>query len=336
MREFCLLHELMPKNLQFNVQDVCQYLDFMLSVRIDDPRFIGQTKDRLAPGSNLNFIHRISAQVVSLWLNSHATEAERIARYLIERLQQKQISLKVDKQLRENISLPSKLADCTTRQVEERELFLVEGDSAGGSARQARNRVTQAILPLRGKILNTWEADSKAILLSKEVRDIVATIGVQPQSEDLSQLRYGKICILADADADGAHIATLICALFFRHFPALVQANRVYIAQTPLFRIDCGKEISYAIDEVQMREIVERCEKSRAKPNVIRFKGLGEMNPAQLRQTTMDPANRELLQLTVEDLECAQDIFANLLARQKASWRRHWLEKKGDLFQLQE
>ncbi len=338
MREFCTLHELMPKNLQFSVSDVCQATDFILSVRVDDPRFIGQTKDRLAPAPNLNFINRLGAQVVSLWLNSHAEEGEKVARFLIESLQKKRLSLKVDKRLRDSPALPDKLVDCTSTNKEERELFLVEGDSAGGSARQARNRLTQAILPLRGKILNTWEADAGAVLLSREVRDIASAIGVQPGSGDISQLRYGRVCVLADADADGAHIATLICALFVRHFRALVDGGHLYIAQTPLYRIDHGREVYYAADDADLRRRLATITSKapNAKPTVIRFKGLGEMNPSQLRETTLDPAHRKLVKLVVNDGEQMDVLFNNLLARQNSAWRRSWLEVKGDSFQLQD
>ena len=338
MREFCVLHELMPKNMQFIASDVCSTLDFLLSVRIDDPRFIGQTKDRLAPGPNLNFINRISAQQASLWLNSHAEEGERIARFLIDCLQKKRMSLKVGKQIKDSPALPDKLVDCSSTRLEDRELFLVEGDSAGGSARQARSRATQAILPLRGKILNTWEVDADTTLLSREVRDIASAIGVKPGSDDISRLRYQRICILADADADGAHIATLICALFVRHFSKLVEAGHLYLAKTPLYRIDHGKEVHYASDDNALRERLDEIARSspKAKPAIIRFKGLGEMNPAQLRQTTMDPAHRQLLQLGIDDETRMKELFDNLLARLKSSWRREWLYEKGNLIENQD
>jgi topoisomerase IV subunit B len=228
--------------------------------------------------------------------------------------------------------LPGKLADCSAQDVNRTELFLVEGDSAGGSAKQARDREFQAVMPLRGKILNTWEVDSEQILGSQEVHDISVAIGMDPNSLDLSQLRYGKICILADADSDGLHIATLLCALFVQHFRSLVDAGHVYVAMPPLYRIDIGKEVYYALDEEEKNGVLDRleAEKKRGKINVQRFKGLGEMNPLQLRETTMDPNTRRLVQLTIDDVQQTMEMMDMLLAKKRANDRRDWLEMKGD------
>ena len=231
--------------------------------------------------------------------------------------------------------MPGKLADCSSQDLSRTELFLVEGDSAGGSAKQARDRETQAIMPLKGKILNTWEVSSDEVLGSQEIHDISVAIGMDPDSDDLSQLRYGKICILADADSDGLHIATLLCALFLRHFKSLVENGHIYVAMPPLYRIDLGKDVYYALDEEEKEGILEHLQRKKGKPNVQRFKGLGEMNPLQLRETTMDPNTRRLVKLTLDDTEQTIALLDMLLAKKRADDRRDWLQEKGDQVELE-
>jgi topoisomerase-4 subunit B len=334
LRDFCELRSLLPKGVKISADDVWGQCSYVLSVKMQDPQFSGQTKDRLSSREAAAFVASMAKDTFSLWLNQHVKTAEEIAQMVIETAQAR---LRAGKRVeRKKVSagpaLPGKLADCSSSDLDETELFLVEGDSAGGSAKQARNRVFQAVMPLRGKILNTWEVDPAEVLGSKEVHDIAVALGVDPGSSDLNGLRYGKVCILADADSDGLHIATLLCALFVRHFPSLVKAGHVYVAMPPLYRIDVGKHVFYALDDKERKQVLDRIndEKLRGKVNVQRFKGLGEMNPMQLRETTMDPATRRLVQLTVKPGDTTNRVMDMLLAKKRASDRKRWLEKKGD------
>jgi topoisomerase-4 subunit B len=307
----------------------------VLSCKLRDPQFSGQTKERLSSREAAGLVSGAAKDAFGLWLNQHTSDAERLAELCIERAQARLRSAKkvVRKKVTAGPALPGKLADCSTEDPSRSELFLVEGDSAGGSAKQARDREYQAILPLRGKILNTWEVDSLEILASQEVNNISVALGIDPGSTDLSQLRYHKVCILADADSDGLHIATLICALFLRHFRPLVRAGHIFVAMPPLYRIDIGKEVYYALDEAEKNSILDRLEseKKRAKPSVQRFKGLGEMNPPQLRETTMFPDTRRLVQLVLDEHADTDSMFDLLLAKKRAGDRKVWLEEKGDL-----
>ena len=334
VREFCEFRELLPRGIKLAPEDVWNSCCFVLSVRMKDPQFSGQTKERLSSRDAGIFVSAMSRDAFSLWLNQHTTEAEQIASLAIENAQHR---LKAGRQVaRKKVAtgpaLPGKLADCASQDLEQTELFLVEGDSAGGSAKQARDKDFQAIMPLRGKILNTWEVDSAEVLGSQEVHDIAIALGVDPGSSDFSGLRYGKVCILADADSDGSHIATLLCALFVRHFRALVEAGRVCVAMPPLFRVDVGKHVFYALDEKERRNILSHIEKEklRGTVNVQRFKGLGEMNPAQLRETTMNPATRRLIQLKFDRHTKAEETLDLLLARKRSGDRKIWLGQKGD------
>jgi topoisomerase-4 subunit B len=340
IREFCEFRDLLPRGVRITPEDVWGRCAFVQSLRIKDPQFAGQTKERLSNRDAASFVAGAVKDALSLWLNQHTEEANEIARLAIESAQAR---LKADRQvLRKRITsgpaLPGKLADCSSKELGETELFLVEGDSAGGSAKQARDREYQAILPLRGKILNTWEVDSAEVLGSQEVHDIAVAVGVDPGSPDLTGLRYGKVCILADADSDGAHIASLLCALFVRHFPALVQECRVHVAMPPLFRIDVGKQVFYALDDQERGQILERLESEgvRGKINVQRFKGLGEMNPSQLRETTMDRDTRRLVCLTLDDETGAPPnaMLDLLLAKKRSGERRQWLTEKGNLAEV--
>ena len=334
VREFCELRNLLPRGIKLAPEDVWSKSSYILSLKLRDPQFSGQTKERLTSREAANFVQGVTKDAFSLWLNHHTDEAARIAQVAIDSAQER---LRADKKVvRKKIgagpALPGKLADCVDQDLVRTELFLVEGDSAGGSAKQARDRKFQAIMPLRGKILNTWEVDSAEVLGSQEVHDIAVALGVDPGSSKLDGLRYGKVCILADADSDGAHIATLLCALFVKHFRPLVEAGRVHVAMPPLFRIDMGKEIHYALDEKEKQAILARIEKdnSRAKPSVTRFKGLGEMNPQQLRETTMDPNTRRLVQLEIAPRDNTDKLLDMLLAKKRAGDRKDWLEKEGD------
>lgn len=335
MREFCEIRNLLPRGVKLSAEDVWDRCCFILSSKLEDPQFSGQTKERLSSREAAGFVSGVAKDAFSLWLNQHTSDAELLAELCINRAQARLRSAKkvVRKKVATGPALPGKLADCTSEDPSQGELFLVEGDSAGGSAKQARNREFQAILPLRGKILNTWEVDSQEILASAEVHNISVALGIDPGSDDLSGLRYHKVCILADADSDGLHIATLICALFLRHFRPLVRAGHVFVAMPPLYRVDVGKEVFYALDEAEKNGILERlaAEKKRAKPNVQRFKGLGEMNPSQLRETTMDPDTRRLVQLVLDADDDANSMFDMLLAKKRAGDRKEWLESKGDL-----
>ncbi len=338
IREFCELRNLLPRGVKLTAEDIWDRCCFVLSSKLEDPQFSGQTKERLSSREAAGFVSGVAKDAFSLWLNQHTADAELLAELCINRAQARLRSAKkvVRKKVASGPALPGKLADCTTEDPSQGELFLVEGDSAGGSAKQARAREFQAILPLRGKILNTWEVDSQEILASAEVYNISVALGIDPASDDLSGLRYHKVCILADADSDGLHIATLICALFLRHFRPLVRAGHVYVAMPPLYRIDVGKEVYYALDESERNGILDRlaAEKTRSKPNVQRFKGLGEMNPSQLRETTMDPDTRRLVQLVLTSDDDANGMFDMLLAKKRAGDRKIWLESKGDLAEI--
>lgn len=338
LREFCEFRDLLPRGLKLTPDDLWDKCSFILSAKLEDPQFSGQTKERLSSRDAAVFVGGIAKDTFSLWLNEHTHEGEKIAQLAIASAQKRALASKTvnRKKLVAGPTLPSKLADCSSGDAETSELFLVEGDSAGGSAKQARDREFQAVLPLRGKILNTWESDIAAILSSQTVVTITQAIGVEPSSTDLSRLRYGKICILADADSDGLHIATLLCALFLRHFPALVDAGRIFVAMPPLYRIDVGKKVFYAIDEAEKQGILDRliAEHERAKPVVQRFKGLGEMDPMQLRETTMAPGTRKLVRLGNEEPSKTHDQMDMMLAKKRAADRRRWLEQNGDKAEL--
>lgn len=335
MREFCEFRNLIPRGIKLTADDIWDKCAYILSVKIQDPQFAGQTKERLSSRQCAAFVSGVVKDAFSLWLNGHTDVAEQLAEMCISNAQRRlrQSKKVARKKVTQGPALPGKLTDCSSQEPLRSELFLVEGDSAGGSAKQARDREFQAIMPLRGKILNTWEVEAGQVLASQEVHDISVAIGLDPDSDDLSGLRYGKICILADADSDGLHIATLLCALFVRHFQALVAAGHVFVAMPPLYRIDVGKEVFYALDEDEKNGILDRieAEKKRGKVNVQRFKGLGEMNPLQLRETTMDPNTRRLVQLTIDDNEEMMQIMDMLLAKKRSSDRREWLETKGDM-----
>ncbi|MCL1038632.1 DNA topoisomerase IV subunit B [Shewanella submarina] len=335
MREFCEFRNLTPRGVKLSAEDIWDKASFILSVKMQDPQFAGQTKEKLSSRQCAAFVSGIVRDAFSLWLNSNTAQAEALAELCISNAQRRLRSAKkiARKKVTSGPALPGKLTDCTGQDPARAELFLVEGDSAGGSAKQARDREFQAIMPLRGKILNTWEVDASQVLGSQEVHDISVAIGCDPDSEDIAELRYHKICILADADSDGLHIATLLCALFLRHFRALVEQGHVYIAMPPLFRIDIGKEVYYALDEQEKTGVLDRivAEGKKGKVQVTRFKGLGEMNPLQLRETTMDPNTRRLVQLTIDDAEETLALMDMLLAKKRSADRKTWLESKGDL-----
>ena len=334
MREFCEFRNLLPRGLKLTADDTWERCAYVLSVKMQDPQFAGQTKERLSSRQTSAFVANAVKNAFSLWLNQNVQVGELLAEMAINSAQRRMRAAKkvVRKKLTSGPALPGKLADCTSQDLRYTELFLVEGDSAGGSAKQARDREYQAIMPLRGKILNTWEVSSDEVLASQEVHDISVAIGMDPDSDDLSQLRYGKVCILADADSDGLHIATLLCALFVRHFPALVKEGHVYMAMPPLYRIDLGKEVHYALDESEKNAILQRLSRKKGKPNVQRFKGLGEMNPLQLRETTLDPNTRRLVQLVIDDENYQETLgmMDMLLAKKRSEDRRNWLQEKGD------
>ena len=335
LKEFCEFRNLIPKNIKLTPDDVWQKIAFVLSIKILDPQFSGQTKERLSSRECASFVSGVVKDSFSLWLNQHTDIAEKIAELAILNAQSRLKSSKkvVRKKIVSGPALPGKLSDCTSSDLDQTEVFLVEGDSAGGSAKQARDKEYQAILPLRGKILNTWEVDSAQVLESNEIHDISVAIGLEPDSNDLSGLRYGKICILADADSDGAHIATLICALFVKHFPKLVKEGHIYIAMPPLYRIDAGKQVFYALDNKEKNVIEKKLKKEnkRQKIQVQRFKGLGEMNPKQLRETTMQPDTRRLIQLTLNNPLQVNQKMDMLLSKKRAPDRKSWLETKGNL-----
>ncbi len=338
MRDYCEMRNLIPRGIKLAPEDIWNNISFVLSSKLADPQFSGQTKERLSSREAAAFVSGVAKDAFSLWLNQHTDQSAALAEFCLSNAQKRvRSSKKVErKKITQGPALPGKLADCSSADPARGELFLVEGDSAGGSAKQARDREYQAIMPLRGKILNTWEVESAEVLASQEVHDISVAMGIDPGSDDLSGLRYHKICILADADSDGLHIATLLCALFVRHFPALVAAGHVFVAMPPLFRIDVGLDVYYALDESEKLGIIERiaAEKKKGKVNVQRFKGLGEMNPLQLRETTMSPDTRRLVQLVVDDSVATNQIMDMLLAKKRAGDRKSWLENKGDLAQV--
>ncbi|MDR2873107.1 MAG: DNA topoisomerase IV subunit B [Xanthomonadaceae bacterium] len=339
LREFCDFHNLLPRGIKLAPEDVWDRVTFVLSLKMTDPQFSGQTKERLSSRQAAGFIENAAHDVFSLWLNQHVELGGKIAQIAIDRAS---LRLKAEKQIvRKKVTqgpaLPGKLADCISQDLSRTELFLVEGDSAGGSAKQARDKDFQAILPLRGKILNTWEVASGSVLSSQEIHDLAVAIGCDPGKDDISGLRYGKIVILADADSDGLHISTLLSALFLRHFQALVRAGNIFVAMPPLFRIDVGRQMFYALDEEEKRLLLEKIEREKLKGqvSVTRFKGLGEMNPAQLRESTIHPDTRRLVQLTIDDDVQTCSLMDMLLAKKRASDRKIWLETKGDLASLE-
>ena len=335
MREFCEFRSLLPRGVKISAEDIWERCSYILSTKMRDPQFAGQTKERLSSRHIAAFISGALKDAFSLWLNKHVEDGEKLAEAVIANAQKRLRSSKkvVRKRITAGPALPGKLADCSGTETMRSELFLVEGDSAGGSAKQARDRQFQAIMALRGKILNSWEVDSSQVLSSNEIHDISVAIGVEPGVDDISGLRYGKVCILADADSDGAHIATLICALFLRHFKPLVSAGHIYVAMPPLYRIDAAKDVYYALDNAERDAIVERIrgERKNVKVNVQRFKGLGEMNPMQLRETTMDHDTRRLVQLSIEPGDDSHEMMDMLLAKKRAPDRKVWLESNGDL-----
>lgn len=338
LREFCEFRNLLPRGVKLTPDDVWDKVAFVLSTKMADPQFSGQTKERLSSREAAAFVSGVVKDSFSLWLNEHSVMGEALAEMVITNAQRRMRSAKkvVRKKITQGPALPGKLADCSSNDPSYSEVFFVEGDSAGGSAKQARSREFQAIMPLRGKILNSWEVDSSEVLASQEIHDISVAIGIDPGSEDMSTLRYGKICILADADSDGLHIATLLCALFVKHFRPLVEQGHVYVAMPPLYRIDVGKEVFYALDEAEREGVLDRikAEKKRGKVGVQRFKGLGEMNPLQLRETTMDPDTRRLVQLSLEAEDGTDEIMDMLLSKKRAADRKSWLESKGNLVEL--
>ena len=335
LREFCEFRSLIPRGVKISPEDVWDRVCYVLSVKLEDPQFSGQTKERLSSRECAAFVSGVVKDSFSLWLNQHTDAGEAIAMLAIENAQKRLRAGRkvVRKKVTSGPALPGKLADCTSQDTSRTEIFLVEGDSAGGSAKQARDREYQAIMPLRGKILNTWEVSPDQVLASQEVHDISVALGVEPGSSNIKGLRYGKVCVLADADSDGYHIATLLCALFLRHFRPLVEAGHIHIAIPPLYRIDVGKEVFYALDEAEKEGVLDRitAEKKRGKVSVTRFKGLGEMNPLQLRVTTMSPDTRKLVQLTIDKGDRTNQMLDMLLGRKRAPDRKAWLEKKGDL-----
>jgi len=335
VREFCEFRNLLPRGVKLTAEDVWDKVCYVLSLKIRDPQFAGQTKEKLSSREAVQLVETHARDAMALWLNQHPDAGESIAQFAISNAQERlKAAQRVTRKRAVNgPALPGKLADCTSQDPARSELFLVEGDSAGGSAKQARDKDFQAIMPLRGKILNTWEMEPGAIASSEEVHNIAVAIGVDPGSPDLSGLRYHKVCILADADSDGLHIATLLCALFLRHFRPLVTAGHVYMAKPPLFRIDAGKQVLYALDEAERDAELKRiaAEHSRVKPVVTRFKGLGEMNPSQLRESTINPLTRRLVQLTIDAKDNTDKLMDMLLAKKRASDRREWLETKGNL-----
>ena len=338
LKEFCDIRSLLPKGLKLNAEDVIANAIFVISSKMQNPQFAGQTKERLDSKDHMSFVSSSTKDVLSIWFNKHTQEGEMIADLAISSAQAraKASSTVERKKTFKGPALPGKLSDCNSEDLNETELFLVEGDSAGGSAKQARERSFQAIMPLRGKILNTWDLESEEIIKSQEIKNLSTAIGVLPGNSDITSLRYGKICILADADSDGLHIATLLCALFLRHFKSLVNEGRIFIAMPPLYRIDCGKEVLYALDEKQKDKAVMDFKNKKGKPkiNIQRFKGLGEMNPSQLRETVMDPETRQLVRLSISATDNANAMMDLLLSKKNAAARKEWLEKKGSLVRV--
>ena len=338
LKEFCEYRSLLPKGLKINADDVINNAIFVVSSKMQNPQFAGQTKERLDSKDHMTFVSGSTKDILSIWFNKHTEEGEKIAELAIISAQArvKASSTVERKKTFKGPALPGKLSDCNSEDLNKTELFLVEGDSAGGSAKQARERSFQAIMPLRGKILNTWDLESSEIIKSQEIKNLSTAIGVLPGNADVSSLRYGKICILADADSDGLHIATLLCALFLRHFKPLVNDGRIFIAMPPLYRVDCGKEVLYALDEFQKDKIVKdfKNKKGKSKINIQRFKGLGEMNPSQLRETVMDPKSRQLVRLSISATDNANAMMDLLLSKKNAPARKEWLEKKGSLVRI--
>ena len=338
IKEFCDYRNLIPKGIKINSDDILANCIFVISSKLKNPQFAGQTKERLDSKDHMSFVSSSTKDSLSIWLNQHTEEGEKIADLAIAAAQKRiKSSTKVDrKKTFKGPALPGKLSDCNCDNIEESELFLVEGDSAGGSAKQARDRRFQAIMPLRGKILNTWDLESADIIKSQEIKDLATAIGSLPGDTDISNLRYGKICILADADSDGLHIATLLCALFLRHYKNLVTSGKIFVSMPPLYRIDAAKEVFYALDENEKESIVKKIKKqnSKIKIDVQRFKGLGEMNPSQLRETVMKPESRRLVQLTLSSSDNANSVFDLLLSKKRAPDRKEWLEKKGNLAEI--
>ena len=338
IREFCEFRNLLPRGIKLGPDDLWENCAYVFSAKLADPQFSGQTKERLSSRECAAFVSGVAKDAFSLWLNQHTAEGELLAEMCINNAQKRMRKAKkvARKKVTQGPALPGKLADCASQDLNMTELFLVEGDSAGGSAKQARDREYQAIMPLRGKILNSWEVDSSEVLASQEIHDISVALGVDPGSDKLEGLRYGKICILADADSDGLHIATLLCALFVQHFRPLVEKGHIYVAMPPLYRIDVGKEVSYALDEGEKEGVLERikAEKKRGKVNVQRFKGLGEMNPLQLRETTMAADTRRLIQLTLDDFAETMQNMDMLLAKKRSGDRKAWLEARGDMVEI--
>ena len=338
IREFCEFRNLLPRGIKLGPDDLWENCAYVLSAKLADPQFSGQTKERLSSRECAAFVSGVAKDAFSLWLNQHTAEGELLAEMCINNAQKRMRKAKkvARKKVTQGPALPGKLADCASQDLNMTELFLVEGDSAGGSAKQARDREYQAIMPLRGKILNSWEVDSSEVLGSQEIHDISVALGVDPGSDKLEGLRYGKICILADADSDGLHIATLLCALFVQHFRPLVEKGHIYVAMPPLYRIDVGKEVFYALDEGEKEGVLERikAEKKRGKVGVQRFKGLGEMNPLQLRETTMAADTRRLIRLTLDDFAETMQNMDMLLAKKRSGDRKTWLESKGDLVEI--
>tara|TARA_B100001105_G_scaffold200629_1_gene164366 strand:+ start:3161 stop:5050 length:1890 start_codon:yes stop_codon:yes gene_type:complete len=335
VKEFCEFRNLIPKGLKITADDVIQYSTFVVSSKLTNPQFSGQTKERLDSKDHQAFVATTTKDILSIWFNQHTEEGEKLAELAIISAQARIKETKVvdRKKSFQGLALPGKLSDCNSTDLNETELFFVEGDSAGGSAKQSRERKFQAIMPLKGKILNTWDLESSEIIKSAEIKDIATAIGVNPGSPDIDSLRYGKICILADADSDGLHIATLLCALFLRHFKPLILAGHIYVAMPPLFRIDCAKEVFYALDEAEKDSIIKKLKLKKGKPKIEiqRFKGLGEMNPSQLRETVMDPKTRRLVQLTVRPSENVNSMMDLLLSKKNAGARKEWLEKRGKI-----
>ena len=338
IKEFCDYRNLIPKGIKINSDDILANCIFIISSKLKNPQFAGQTKERLDSKDHMSFVSSSTKDSLSIWLNQHTEEGEKIADLAIAAAQKRiKSSTKVDrKKTFKGPALPGKLSDCNCNNIEESELFLVEGDSAGGSAKQARDRRFQAIMPLRGKILNTWDLESADIIKSQEIKDLATAIGSLPGDDDVSNLRYGKICILADADSDGLHIATLLCALFLRHYKNLVTSGKIFVSMPPLYRIDAAKEVFYALDENEKESIVKKIKKqnSKIKIDIQRFKGLGEMNPSQLRETVMKPESRRLVQLTLTSSDNANSVFDLLLSKKRAPDRKEWLEKKGNLAEI--
>lgn len=338
LREFCEFRNLLPRGVKLSADDLWDNCCYILSVKMQEPQFSGQTKERLSSRECASFVSGVSKDSFSLWLNQHVALGESIAEMAINNAQKRLKNAKkiVRKKITAGPQLPGKLADCTHQDPMQSELFLVEGDSAGGSAKQARDKVTQAVMPLRGKILNTWEVDPAQVLASETIHDIAIAIGVDPGSKELKGLRYGKICFLADADSDGSHIAALLCTLFVKHFRPLVEAGHIFVAMPPLYRIDVGKETFYALDDSEKQGVLDRiaAEKKKGKISVLRFKGLGEMNPIQLRETTMAQDTRRLVQLTMDSAAKTDKIMDMLLAKKRAADRKKWLEEKGNLAEV--